>query len=399
MLTDLTLTYEDLIKFNLVERIEAKRSIPSETINKLYSALSDIKSIDQFIKESPSFPDSTDKILRSELVSVIGSTLSLEGVNLDKEETEEGLRKAEIGETLERKEQEADNSRKAYRFILSFVLDNKDNPIVTEQVIKQIHTYFTDGMNYVSNTPGKYRSNFTTSFGEPRKQTLCLTESEIETAMKNLVEWINRKETGIISSFPIVKAIMAHYYLTEIHPFGDGNGRTARAVEALILSIHGINNYCFWSLANFWSAHRNEYITHLHNIRVTLDPLEFIIWGLEGYRDEIRKVKARSLKKVKSLMLLDYVRYLLRSKREQEIKINHRIVDIIQFLIQQGQPIPLKKFYNLPQVLVFYKNTPSTRTRDFQKMFKLGLISYPNINDEEYIEVDFRILEKLVYHV
>ena len=325
------LTCENLMEFNLVEKIEPGVIGSPEVMGKFFILFFEIVGIDKFIKDSPSFPGSTDKIIRNELVSAIGATLSIEGTMLDKEEIEESFQKAQQGEPLKRKEQEAENSRKVYGFIQEFVSLHKKDLQYSEQLIKQIHKYFTESMNYVSNVPGEYRGDFNVSFGDPRKNSLCRTRGEIEEAMKRFSVWLNEKKTGFLTANPFVKAMMAHYYLTEIHPFVDGNGRTARALEALILNADGVNDYCFWSWANFWSSHKDQYLDHLHKIRMTLNPTDFILWGLEGYRDEIETIKGKVLKKVKQLMFSDYTHYLLRNKRYEKIRINQRIFDTLNF--------------------------------------------------------------------
>lgn len=400
------MTCEQLIKFNLVEEAEKQMQEDIQKninqLGRLFSVFNQIQNIDQFIKDSPSFPGSTDKIIRSELTSVVGATLSIEGTILEKEEIEESLKKADQGETLKRKEQEAENSRRVYDFIKEFANNNKQGFEYSESLIKQIHTLFTDNMNYVANVPGKYRSNYVASFGEPRKDSLCRTQSEIEDAMKKFIMWLNEDKKGILSSNIFVKAMMAHYYLAEIHPFGDGNGRTARALEALILYAHGINNYCFWSWANFWSLHKDQYRTFLHNIRMTLNPMEFIIWGLDGYRDEIDTIKAKVLKKVRQLMFSDYIHYLYRNKKNEKIKINERIVELIELLILKGR-LSVKKFYSSPEVIAHYRNVgQSTKTRDLQKMQSEKLIKIVKSEKEgieDTIEPNFEILDYIRYFV
>lgn len=210
----MSLTCERLMEFNLFE--EAEKNIDSKLLFRFFSIFQEIESMDQFIKDSPSFPGSTDKIIRSELINVVGATLSIEGTVLDKEEIEESFKKAEEGKPLHRKEQEAENSRKVYKFIKEYIYPHRDSFEYSEAVIKQIHRYLTEDMNYLSNVPGQYRSNFIATFGEPRKQGLCRTESEIEEAMQKFVNWLNIKGEGTISQSIFVKAIMAHYYLTEI---------------------------------------------------------------------------------------------------------------------------------------------------------------------------------------
>jgi len=319
------LTFERLIKFDLLESAETQiiNGGKREKIIDFLKILQEIQNIDSFIKKQPSFPGSTDKIIRSELVSAIGATLSIEGTVLNEEEIEESFRKADLKENLKRKEQEAENSRKVYYFIIELVKNNLDDFQYSGNMIKQIHKYFTDNMNYLGNTPGEYRPETSVpSFGYPRKQSLCKTRNDVETAMSNIVNCLNSDPKSFLGSNPIVKAIMTHYYLTEIHPFGDGNGRTARALEALVLYKNNINNYCFWSLANFWSLNRDGYLVHLDNIRQTSSPLDFVLWGIKGYRKEVSRIENLVLAKVKQLMFMDYVRYLLKSKNEQNIKIN-----------------------------------------------------------------------------
>jgi len=398
----MALNFEKLMKYDLVNDVEAKMTDPgSEEQMKLFfnffNTYQQIKTEDQFIKESPAYPGSTDKILRSELVSSIGATLAIEGTKLTKEEIEESLQKADHNKELEKKEQEAQNSRSAYDYIRSLVKECKGKFIYNEKHIKDIHKYITDNIDYIGNVPGQYR-DINPIFGEPPKKSLCRTKTDVETAISKLIYWLNKEESGLLTSNIIGKAIMAHYYLTEIHPFGDGNGRTARAVEALILYVNRINIYCFWSLANFWSANRNEYIVYLGNIRITCDPWDFLMWGIEGYLKEIQRIKGLVLKKAKQLMLMDYVRWLLMTKKRQkgEKRINQRIEGILALLTKRDK-MPLDKFFSLPELTTLYhKRTPPTRYRDFEKMINIGLIRISK--EDKTIEPNYELLEHLEYY-
>lgn len=394
------LNFDSLIKFHIVEDAE-KEVLSSNNLPVLtdfIKTFQEISAVDQFIKESPSYPGSTDKIRREELISAIGATLAIEGTNINEEEIQESFRKADVSEKLKCKEQEAENSRKVYQFIIELVRNNKDSFEFSEKIIKQIHKYFTDGMNYLSNTPGVYR-NFPTTFGYPRREGLCKTQSEIEQAMSNLIKWLNTPAKGILANNIIIKAIMAHYYLAEIHPFGDGNGRTARALEALVLYVYGINNYCFWSLANFWNSERDQYIVQLGNVRSTSSPIDFLIWGMKGYLTEIKRIKSKVLKKVKQLMLMDYAKYLLANKKEEEVKINQRIIDVLHLLVRRGKT-PYDKFYNLPEVSALFKTKSSTtKLRDFKKLQELRLVNLIKENEIVFIEPNFQILELVTYNV
>jgi len=396
----MALNLEKLMKYDLVDDVEAKMKNEKQfqLFFEFFNTYQQIKTEDQFIRESPAYPGSTDKILRNELVSSIGATLAIEGTKLTKEEIEESFQKADVNKELEKKEQEAQNSRNTYNYIIDLVRKCKGIFIYKEKHIKHIHKYITENIDYIGNVPGQYR-DINPIFGEPPKKSLCKTKTDVEIAISKLIYWLNKEEGGLLSSNIIARAIMAHYYLTEVHPFGDGNGRTARAVEALILYVNRINTYCFWSLANFWSANRNEYIVHLGNIRATCDPWDFLMWGVEGYLKEIQRIKGLVLKKAKQLMLMDYVRWLLMTKKHQkgEKRINQRIEGILALLTKRGK-MPLDKFFSLPELMALYhKRTPPTRYRDFEKMINIGLIRISK--KDKTIEPNYQLLDSLEYQV
>ncbi len=392
------LTYEKLLEFDLLTEKNFLWQNNITSLNQYIQLSQEIESVDRFIQDSPSYPGSTIEISRSELKSVVGSTLAIEGIFLSSDEIEGSFKKAEQSQTLLRKEQEAENSRKVYSFIIEEVMNSKTNYTFSEQIIMQFHTYFTRGLNYPGNRPGEYR-DFSVTFGSPRKSSLCRTRSEIEMAMLHYINWLNDSDKGILPGGILPKAILAHYYLTEIHPFCEGNGRTARAVEALVLFNGGINGYCFWSLANFWSANRNEYINALGKIRDTCDPWDFVLWGMQGYLDEIKRIKELVLKKVKQLMLMDYGRYLLENKANQEIKINRRILNVFNLLINSS-PRLFRDFQASPEMVGLYSTVSNTtRWRDLRKLVDLKLIRLYERDKKEYIEPNFELLEDLRYTV
>ena len=393
----MALDLEKLSKFDLEKDLE-KRLFEDKKQEQIFDFINTFRGIqiaDQFIKECPSYPRSTQEIIRRELTSVVGGTLAIEGTILREEEIEESFQKAGLQKKLKDKEQEAQNSRKAYKYIIDVVDNHEDEFVYSEEHIKQIHQYLTENVEYVSpNVPGQYR-DLKARFGEPQKYSFCKSKVDIEAIMAKFINWLNKKSSEFLSSNIIVKAMMAHYYLTEIHPFGDGNGRTARAVEALVLYVNKINTYCFWSLANFWSANRDKYLIHLGNIRSTCDPWDFLIWGTKGYLLEFQRIKDLVLKKVKQLMLKDYVSWLLRNK-----KIRPRIFGVLMLSISSGK-MPFDKFMSSPEIMTLYAQRElSTRYRDFKKMEKtLGLIRIFKEDGKKFIEPNFQKLETLEYEV
>ena len=65
----------------------------------------------------------------------------------------------------------------------------------------------------------------------------------------------------------IIQALAAHYHIGAMHPFGDGNGRTSRALEAFMLRQAGVSHLVMVSLSNYYYEHNNEYLTALSESR------------------------------------------------------------------------------------------------------------------------------------
>ena len=91
----------------------------------------------------------------------------------------------------------------------------------------------------------------------------------------------------------LLQAILAHLYLAWIHPFGDGNGRTARLVEFMLLARSGVPAPTAHLLSNHYNQTRTEYYRQLdrssraNNGRG--DPLEFLAYALQGFVDGVRE--------------------------------------------------------------------------------------------------------------
>ncbi|MCD8491190.1 MAG: Fic family protein, partial [Geovibrio sp.] len=80
-------------------------------------------------------------------------------------------------------------------------------------------------------------------------------ERDIARLVKEFCDWFN---TELKSVHPLIRACLAHYHLSLIHPFGDGNGRTARSVEAAILKKAGYR-YLYRSIGIYYKENRTEY--------------------------------------------------------------------------------------------------------------------------------------------
>lgn len=114
--------------------------------------------------------------------------------------------------------------------------------------------------------------------------------------LERLVEWLNglqAPEGQPELRFPlaILKAILAHLYIAWIHPFADGNGRTARLVEFQLMIEAGAPTPAAHLLSNHYNRTREAYLVELDRTsRAPGYPVEgFIQYALQGFVDELRE--------------------------------------------------------------------------------------------------------------
>jgi hypothetical protein len=89
--------------------------------------------------------------------------------------------------------------------------------------------------------------------------------------------------------YAIIKAILAHVYLAWIHPFGIGNGRTARLIELHLLMSAGMPSPAAHLLSNYCNETRPEYYGHLdHASKSGGDLLPFLRYAVRGLVDGLR---------------------------------------------------------------------------------------------------------------
>lgn len=114
--------------------------------------------------------------------------------------------------------------------------------------------------------------------------------------LKKMVDWLNSlqaPENQPELRFPlaVLKAILAHLYIAWIHPFGDGNGRTARLIEFQLMIEAGAPTPAAHLLSNHYNRTREAYLVELDRTsRTDGFPVEgFILYALQGLVDELRE--------------------------------------------------------------------------------------------------------------
>jgi hypothetical protein len=138
---------------------------------------------------------------------------------------------------------------------------------------------------------------------------------------------------------PLVQALALHYHFAAMHPFLDGNGRTARALEALLLRRAGLTDRAFIAMSNFYYDEKPAYLRVLSEVRQGgHDLTPFLIFALQGVRIQCERLTAEIRKQMQRALFRDTMYSLfhrLESKRKRVIK--ERQIEILKILLDQDE--------------------------------------------------------------
>lgn len=102
----------------------------------------------------------------------------------------------------------------------------------------------------------------------------------IETKLDNWLEYCNDDKQHPID--PLLKMAITHYQFEAIHPFSDGNGRTGRVLNLVLLSQKGLLSYPILYLSGYIIRNKNEYYEKLGAVTERFAWKNWIMFILEG---------------------------------------------------------------------------------------------------------------------
>jgi Fic family protein len=101
----------------------------------------------------------------------------------------------------------------------------------------------------------------------------------IENLLENLIDFMNNKK---FTHDPLLKMAITHYQFEAIHPFADGNGRTGRILNLLLLMQYDLLAYPVLYLSGFIIRNKNEYYASLGAVTERFSWKNWILFILEG---------------------------------------------------------------------------------------------------------------------
>jgi hypothetical protein len=205
----------------------------------------------------------------------------------------------------------------------------------------------------------------------------AVESADCEFLLEKLCSWLNdgfdTKEEFIIT-FGILKSIIAHLYLAWIHPFDDGNGRTARLIEFQVLISCGVPSAAAHLLSNHYNQTRKEYYRQLdYTSQSRGDISSFIEYALRGFVDGLKEQVDVIRDQQWDVTWRNYVHEKFKDKMGEAYVRRRRLA--LDLSLSQD-PVPLSKLKELsPRIAAAYaRKTNKTLIRDVNSLKSMELI-------------------------
>ena len=360
---------------------------------------------------SPEWQHQLDKLNR---VRAVHGTTAIEGNPLSEAEVSQQMEYLEQQthnhdrKTASKEQLQIRNAGEAQAWVRQRFLPN--SPPIGLKDILTMHEMITRDSDTDDNIPGKFR-NFPVTVGTKDLGGIHrgAPHETLPRLIDEYIDFINSRRLEDLH--PVIRALLAHFFLVTIHPFGDGNGRISRLFEVGILFRLGYNVHGFYGLSNYFYRYEQEYKSILQQCRQSqpFDVTPFIRFGVTGFASELKGInnfiKARINRLIYQRMLVQ-----ARDKRvgTRRRLLNQREYNLLNFLLSETEPsdlfsdtpsrrIELSELQEDRYVQSAYQNvTWRTFQRELTRLGELGFIRF--IRDgavqDWVVELDFEAISK-----
>jgi cell filamentation protein, protein adenylyltransferase len=272
-----------------------------------------------------------ERLQKIELKREVAGTSRIEGADFSERELDEAI-EGSPERLVTRSQRQAHAAVQTYRWIATL----PDDRPISADLIREIHRRIVTGADDDHCPPGQLRKqDENVNFGSPRHRG-AEGGGEIITAFEGLVNAIQRE---FRDHDPIVQAMAAHYHIAAMHPFLDGNGRTARALEALLLQRAGLRDSAFIAMSNYYYDEKPGYLKALADARAGEHGLTpFLRFGLKGIEVQGGRMLAEMRHEMQKEVFRSLAQRLftrLKSKRKRVI--GERQLQLLERLLDRGE--------------------------------------------------------------
>ena len=342
---------------------------------KTWMLLGEARSKCQHLAGAPLRPDVARRLYDVFLVKGAQATTAIEGNTLTEEQVAgilEGTFKAPPSRAYQ--EREVRNVIDALQEIADQVR-NREAPEITKDLICEFNRRLLNDTDHEPDAvPGRVRvhevvvANYR---GAPAE--------DCEHLLTRLAEWLESDlfesdDPGIKFALVMARAIYAHLYIAWLHPFGDGNGRTARLLEFLILARSGLVPLpAAHLLSNHYNLTRDQYYRQLARASQARSTIDFVTYAAQGFVDGIRD----QIDQVRELQLeVTWINFVHETMNTFPSSLTRDRQRELVLAMPSDTHVPKNELKSLtPELAALYATKgPRTLSRDLNRLSDAGLV-------------------------
>ena len=355
-------------------------------------------------------PEWQAQLDRLNRVRAVHGTTAIEGNPFTEAEVDLqifGLPQGQESRRLSREQLQIRNAQRAQEWV-SQRFAPSSSPVSLEDLLT-MHRLVTEESDEGQNIPGRLR-NYVVTVGSSEMGGVHYGAPQ-ETLSERMEEFISFLHSRRFrQNHPVIKALLSHFFLVTIHPFGDGNGRVSRLLEAGILFQSEYNIHGFYGLSNYFYRNEAEYKRLLQECRqgTPFDVTPFIQFGVRGFAEELTGINNFVKNKLNRLVykqMIEQCRRTYLSPRRRVL--NEREFNLLTYLLTETEPTDPFSESGTRQIRFrdllgsqYYRTAYSGRSqrtfaRELSRLREQGFIKLPlDTNSSETIELDFNAIAK-----
>lgn len=255
-----------------------------------------------------------------------------------------------------------------YRRVLDYLdsLKGAENFSYTKELILEIHKLVTQKL-VPDDRSGRYRQvqvvlkNSVTGEVGFRPPNF----SQVPFLVEEFLGWLT-SELGR-GEHPVIRAAVTHYALAAIHPFVEGNGRTARALAMLVLLMEGYDIKSFFALEEYFDQHAEDYFGSLMVVSNQAGKLEDR--DLTPWLETFTKALSVELTRIKEIVRQLSIDSQIRQRQGKQVTLSERQLKLMEYLNTHGEMMMTEARGQLPMV------SEDTILRDLKDLMNKGIIA------------------------
>ncbi len=338
--------------------------------DKIVNHLTEIALAREIVEKARLVPKWEISLRRDALIHSAHSSTHIEGNSLTLEEVSQLALGREVS-AIRKDKQEVLNYLQVLSNLEKYIPKDK----WTTQLILQIHrTLVHKTLNQLQDE-GIFRNRqVIVGYKDNEGRTVVTFQPprtyDVPKLVQYFLDWLNNTTTQLMN--PVLIAGITHYELVRIHPFIDGNGRTARILAALLLLMQKFDTKRFFALDDYYDSDRIAYYAALKSVDAkTINITKWMEYFCEGVAFSVNRVKEKVLT-------------LSRSKKAtsslEQIALTKRQMQIVEMMSRSGK-------ITSKVMQAMFKITPQAVHKEMKKLLEMQVVNLVGKGRGAYYEL------------